>query len=39
MLLAHLALGPTSKVSGLLAGGRLLSFPSPLPIRNFLLWW
>ena len=35
MLLAHLALGRISKVSGLLAGGLLRSFPSPLPIRNF----
>ena len=39
MLLAQMALGSISKVSGLLAGGLLHSFPSPLPIRNFFLWW
>ena len=39
MLLADLALGPISKVSDLLAGWRLHSFPSPMPIRNFFLWW
>ena len=39
MLLAQMTLGSISKISVLLAGGLFHSFPSPLPIRNFFLWW